>query len=323
MIRSILVPLDGSPLAEQALGPACILARQTRAGIVLLRASPFGEDSTATLSPLRVTLHVAEDYLATIMARLAGQGLTVNSEALHADPVGGILHAARMYGANLIVMATHGRTGFTKFMLGSVAEQLLQATTIPILFIRATEPASTRTMQECKRILVPLDGTPLSETALAYVAHEGLAAGNDVKLVYVVPASRVTFTPGGMDYTPAVQREAAQVEVEERVFEARQYLSRVAEAYLPGSMPHYQVVVEHAAKAIVDIAAVQNIDLIAMATHARSGLDRLAHGSVARTVLHHATVPVLLLHGMDAGTQADEQRAIDKIVPDRAAAPVP
>jgi nucleotide-binding universal stress UspA family protein len=95
------------------------------------------------------------------------------------------------------------------------------------------------------------------------------------------------------------------MEVEQRIFEARQYLARAAEKYLPGSMPHFQVVVEHAAKAIIDIAAVQSIDMIAMATHARSGFDRLTHGSVARTVLHHASVPVLLLHGVGVTAQAN------------------
>jgi nucleotide-binding universal stress UspA family protein len=113
------------------------------------------------------------------------------------------------------------------------------------------------------------------------------------------------FTAGGTDYTPSVQIEVGQMEVEQRIFEARKYLAKAAEQYLPGTMPHFQVVVEHAAKAIIDIAEVQSIDMIAMATHARSGFDRLTHGSVARAVLHHASVPVLLLHGVDGMAQAN------------------
>jgi nucleotide-binding universal stress UspA family protein len=310
MIRTILVPLDGSPLAEQALGPACTLARQTGAGIVLLRAAPFGADSTSTVSPLRVTKQVVRDYLETVRARLREQGFGVDVEALHMDPVGAITYAARMRGADLIVMSTHGHTGFKKLFLGSVAEQVLQQTTTPSVFIRACCEPPPKMMTACKRILVPLDGTPFSETALAFVAREGLADGNYVKLVYMVPTVRIPFTEGGTDFTPSIQIEAGQMEVEQRIFEARQYLARAAEQCLPGTMPHFQVVVEHAAKAILDIAAVQSIDMIAMATHARSGFDRLTHGSVARTVLHHATVPVLLLHGVDVMAHANGKVAV-------------
>jgi len=252
-----------------------------------------------------VTKQAAHDYLATIQQRLRDEGVSVQTEALHTDPVGAIIFAARSHGADLIMMTTHGRTGFRKLMFGSVADQLLHETTVPLFFIRADQEQARETVAPFKRILVPLDGTKFSETALAFVAREGLADGNYLKLLYVVSPAPVPFTAGGQDYTPSVQIDVGRMEVEQRLFEARQYLSAVAEEYLPGTMPHFQVVVEHAAKAIVEIADVQSIDLIAMATHARSGFDRLAHGSVAGNVLHHTAVPVLLLHGVEPPVEAE------------------
>jgi len=267
MIRTILVPLDGSPMAEQALAPACRLAHQTGAGLVLLRAAPFGADSAASMSPPRVTKQVAQDYLATIQHRLRDEGIPVQTEALHTDPVGAIAYAARFHGADLIMMTTHGRTGFGKLMLGSVADQLLHETTVPLLLIRVTHEQAAGAVAPFKRILVPLDGSKFSETALAFVTREGLADGNYATLLYVVAPAYVPFTDGGLNYTPAVEIEVGRMEVEQRLVEARRYLSAVADKYLPGTMPHFQVVVEHAAKAIVEIADVQSIDLIAMATH--------------------------------------------------------
>ena len=95
MVRSILVPLDGSEVAEQALPRACRLARLTGAELVLLRAAPFAANSGKSSSPLRVTVRDAEDYLQAVEHRLADPGLRVHTEVLHSDPVRAITFTAR------------------------------------------------------------------------------------------------------------------------------------------------------------------------------------------------------------------------------------
>ena len=136
--KTILVPLDGSRLAETALQPALEIAREKGAKVVLLRAA--GAHTTVTdpaESQLAVLLE-AEDYLAGVRARLLDNGVPeVESSVWYGPPVEAIVQAARDRNAALIVMSSHGRSGLGRLVLGSVAESVLRGTRTPILLIRA------------------------------------------------------------------------------------------------------------------------------------------------------------------------------------------
>jgi nucleotide-binding universal stress UspA family protein len=135
----ILVPLDGSPLSEAALELAADLARQASSTIVLLRAAEAhvlpGADPTD--EQVRV-VGEAEAYLARAAQRLRAQGIKeVETSVWYGAPATSIAEAARVRRAGLIVMSSHGRSGFGRLVLGSVAESVLRSTTIPILLVRA------------------------------------------------------------------------------------------------------------------------------------------------------------------------------------------
>ncbi len=140
--KIVLVPLDGSRLAEGALEPAIGFAREG-ATLVLLRAaeahaSAFMDPNEAQVAVIRE----AEEYLTGVAARIRQAGETdVETSVWYAAPVEAIAEAARYRKADLIVMSTHGRSGLGRLVLGSVAESVLRATSTPILLLRPETPA--------------------------------------------------------------------------------------------------------------------------------------------------------------------------------------
>ncbi|MBI1734713.1 MAG: universal stress protein [Candidatus Rokubacteria bacterium] len=149
-VGKILVPLDGSALAEAALSKAVVLAKEADgAGIVLVRAT---EASTlAGRDPIEAQVAVvkeAEEYLEGVAARVRAEGVKdVTASVWYGPPAPAIVEAADMTRADLVVMSTHGRSGLGRLLLGSVAESVLRATHIPILLLRpagvAAEPTTS------------------------------------------------------------------------------------------------------------------------------------------------------------------------------------
>ena len=137
-IATILVPLDGSPIAEAALMPAVDLAREMRAKVVLLRAAEAHTLPMADPVESQVAvMNEAQEYLATVRDRMTAAGVAdVELSAWYGTPVESIVEAARFRDADLIVMSSHGRSGVARLVMGSVTERVLRATTVPILVIR-------------------------------------------------------------------------------------------------------------------------------------------------------------------------------------------
>lgn len=137
-IKTILVPLDGSVLAESALAPAVDLARDYKAKLVLVRAAeahtlPMADPTEAQVEAVR---H-AEDYLSGARERVIRAGIAeVETSVWYGPPAEAIAEAARYREASLVVMSSHGRSGLGRLVLGSVAETVLRTTETPILLIR-------------------------------------------------------------------------------------------------------------------------------------------------------------------------------------------
>lgn len=157
-LDKILVPLDGSALAETALRKAVELARG-EATLVLLRAAeahtlPGADPIDAQV----ITVREAEEYLAAVRARVAEAGVgKVETHVWYGPPASAIVEAARVQKVDLIVMSTHGRSGLGRLILGSVAESVLRGTTTPILVLRAPDapvepPRAARAGAEASRV---------------------------------------------------------------------------------------------------------------------------------------------------------------------------
>lgn len=286
-MTTILVPLDGSMLSEHALPIAGALARPSGARLVLVWArwvanalDPHGPDLEATA------------------ARLRAAGLTVETHTRHlpsTEEAGAtLLAAARDVGASVIVMATHGHGGFGRVLYGSVADQVIRQTTIPLVLVpprcRGSLPGDRPL-----RVLVPLDGSERAEAIFGSLRAVLGPAGADLLLLRV--AESIDYAkPHGDQCDVCRTARLAGYEPDIEPVRVQQYLDDVV-ARLGAEGLRAESVAElgHAASTILRVAAARSADLIAMTTHGRGGLQRLILGSVATDILRRAEVPLLLV----------------------------
>ncbi|HWP48000.1 MAG TPA: universal stress protein [Candidatus Limnocylindrales bacterium] len=307
MYRSILVPLDGSTLAEQALPIARGIVSRIGAGaklqLVLVHVPTPARYADGVLifdETLETQVREHEhNYLNNVIKKLAlGPEVSVTAEVLSGriGKVDEILHDHIVNtGVNLVVMATHGHGPLARFWLGSVTDKLIRQSVKPILLVpvrEKTEETPDLTREEIfQHILIPLDGSAFSEQILEHVVGLGKLMEADYTLLQVVePVVQVGYSINEeIIRLNQILREHIQTE-------AQKYLDSVAERLRVWSLQvQTRVIIDrHPATAILEEASRQGIDLIAMETHGRGGLTRLLIGSVADKVLRGTSIPVLL-----------------------------
>lgn len=276
----VLVPLDGSELAEAILPLLEAGDRRWGAEVLLVRSLVVG----ASPEPSAET--EAGDYLARQARRLERAGLRVRCEVWHGEPSQTIVNAAARGRVGLIAMTTHGWRGLDRLRFGSVAESVVRNTRVPVLLVRGHVrwPADRP-----PRILVPLDGSALSAAVLTVIARLRQSRCAVVELLHVFEAQA-----SGLDLPLSLRASDAGRA------EARNYLERVAARLTGKGFEVEWVVLEGpAAPTIAQRVVDGGADLVAMTTHGRSGVARLLLGSVAEQVLRTADVPVLLWRAVD------------------------
>ncbi|MGH7618928.1 MAG: universal stress protein [Gemmatimonadaceae bacterium] len=298
MFKKILVPLDRSALAEQAIGEAALLARGSNATIDLVLVHtpfPFAGGPEA---PWNDAEWAAEHtYLEAVEHDLrSGSSVPVTHAIMRGNPIERICDRAS--DADLIVMTSHGRTGLSRVWLGSVADAIVRRTSIPVLILRAKTSGHARAelRRGFRHILVPIDGSALAGEALGPAIDVAKASGADLLLfraVYPIPLIAAYDAMSALAYQSlAVDQDATA----ESVAAARAELEKLAVRLR--DMHHIDVAIEavadpRSADAITQYARAHEIDCIAMSTHGRGG-SRLFLGSVADKVLRGSGVAVLL-----------------------------
>jgi nucleotide-binding universal stress UspA family protein len=282
MLERILIPLDGSARAEAVLSQLASVLRRKDSEILLARAvlHDAGESlrvSGVDLAGLSRELRTeAQDYLKALSLRMAGEGIRARSCLIEGPAAEAILDAARCEQATMIALTTHGRTGIARWMTGSVAEKIARASELPVFLVPSFRPAARGEKAPAspeplpfKRILVPLDGSPESMSIVAPAAEFGRLFGSEMVVLHVGPSP----LKGAEDPVtePALQR----------FHHAGLRAVRVTREGDPSSE-------------IIDFSAANDIDLVAMASHGRSGMSRWMLGSVAERVLRASAVPILL-----------------------------
>jgi nucleotide-binding universal stress UspA family protein len=311
MIRKVLVPLDGSPTAEQGLGAACRIAAESGATLLLVRAVPYLAMEGEAHAHESRELKEARSYLDNVERDLARQDIVAGSEVFPCDPAQAILFAAEAHDVDMISICTHGRSGIKHALVGSVAEAVLRRSTVPVLLTRATAQPAPLRISPYSSILVPLDGTSFAESALFYLRRQRLGREASLCILRVVAPATSAFMPGAMGDGALEALVAAEDALEARRLGADAYLRALSASRLADRARHARVVIGDVEKAILDEARHEGAELIVLATHARHGWDRLFHGSVTGQLLRHATTPMLILRGASVeqiGLRAPEAR---------------
>jgi nucleotide-binding universal stress UspA family protein len=308
MFKKLLIPLDRSPLAEQAIGQAAAIARGAQAAIDVVlvhQPAPFAGFTDAPWNDEESKFE--RRYVEAVANELAsGAGVPVTHSVVGGEAVDMICKRAWDIDADLIVMTSHGRTGLSRAWLGSVASGVVRHSAIPVLMLRPVETKADRLAahQLFRHVLVPLDGSEFAADILPSASMLARCSGARVTLLRVVEPIPIALTVGvdaALTYPPLIQDD---VETGRAVEEAKKQLDeRARRLSNEGSVAvDSEVVVgTGVARAIIDFARGHSVDVIAMSTHGR-GTSRLIMGSVADKVLRASELPMLLHRPIDVGT---------------------
>ncbi len=297
VFKKLLVPLDGSRLAEAVLPVVTVLAERGGATVLLLHVLERGAPETVHGERHLANIQEAEAYLAGVADRCRCEGVAVE---LHVHPneerdvVGSIIGHAREFEADLIILATHGWGGMRDILVGSIAQQVLRRGTLPVLLVKPTAAGGPPAFQG-RRALVPLDGRPEHDVVvLPVVEGVGRTLGASLHLLIVVPTLGTMPGDQGAAAILLPTATAAALDMEEEG--ARGYLERVAK---PLRDMNVNVSTEvrrgDPASGVVEAAQSSGADLIVMSTHARAGLDAFWSGSVGSRILSRIQQPLLLV----------------------------
>ena len=285
MIERILVPLDGSELAEVVLPYVEYLAGRTGAGVQLFTAvAGEAERQEAT------------SYLAAKRDRLREGTVETTLSVTPDGEAEAILAAADAWEADLIAMSTHGRSGVTRWVFGSVADKIIHAERVPpLLVIRARPEKERPATVSIERILVPLDGSQLSLSILPQVEELAKSLGASLVLFSaVIP----------LDIYPGTEMAPARVGgiLDELMSQAQSFLAALEkEVQGRGVKARSVVTIGFPVDEITRVAEEVGAGLIAVATHGRSGVNRWIMGSVADGVVRRSHLPCLMIRPEGVG----------------------
>lgn len=305
MYKKILVPLDGSELAELALPYAEELAEKLDSELILINVRTPGEDPNNPEHRTYLSKMVAtvEEDIKKSTDLSPGQKIKVDSAIIGRHGI--LVHAAEEIvdyaeteNTSLIVMVTHGRTGIKRWALGSTAEKVIRAAKCPVLVIRANQeiPAKIR----LGKLLITLDESKESETVLPHVESLAAKLKATVTLLHVVvPPNHIYTISDGIGYYGSVgivRVPFSDAEVKPLKEGAQEYLQKIREKLTEmGIQSCYDVRTGSAADEIIEATQELGVDLVAMATHGESGFSRWEHGNVADKVLRAGDTPLLLV----------------------------
>lgn len=294
MYTRMLIPLDGSQVAEQVLPYARCLAKALTIPVDLLEvvdletlrllANPERGRYLDTL--LSEKMESSESYLEAIAESFQGTPVACIVEKGKAEDV--VIERAATDKGTLIVMATHGRSGIQRWVLGSVTDKVLHGSTNHLFLIRAHDQAKAGGEALLKKVIVPLDGSPVAEIVLPYVIDLAKKMMLEVVLVraFALPASTAD------EYQTYTDELIGLIEAE-----ARDYLAEKVKQLKGNGLENVSSVVNvgYGAEEIINLARKTPDNFIAMCTHGRSGVKRFVLGSVTDRVVRHSGDPVLII----------------------------
>jgi nucleotide-binding universal stress UspA family protein len=303
MVDPVLVPLDGSLLAECVLPHVVAIARAFDAKVILLRVLEKNKtNGTAQMFDLlnwQINKTGAKLYLDKISARLQKYGLRIETAVLEGLVAESITEYALSRGVKLVILSSHGRSGLSQWGISSVTQKIIFSAPTSVLIIRAHQPVSSEAIEkQYLRMMVPLDGSRRAENVLPVVTLLARFHQSRISIVHVVK------TPEMARQMPPARED---VELSERVVarnreEAIRYLDQVRQhSPLEGIDVQINLLTsDNAAEALHELAEKECIDMITLSAHGYSGNNQWPYGSMVNNFILYSKVPVLIVQDLPA-----------------------
>lgn len=287
MYDRVLFPTDGSEGAEAAFGYVLDLAAAHGATLHLLYVADTSHDSVTRIGGevVDVLEREGEGIVEAFAERAAERDVPTATEVLQGAVPETITTYAAEFGIDLIVMPTHGRTGLQRLVLGSTTERVVRRATTPVLTLR---PEDTTARYPPRNVLVPTDGSDCATAALEHAVP--LVTATDATLHVL---SVVDVTSLGADVYAEHQVETIEGHARQAVAEAAAYAEERSVESVTGAV-EFESAIHRGIRSYLDD---HDVDLVAMGTHGRSGVDRYLLGSVTEKIVRTAPTPVLTVPG--------------------------
>lgn len=317
MFDPVLVPLDGSLLAECVLPHVVAIARAFNAKVILLRVLDKNQASEkAQLFDLlnwQINKTGAKLYLEKISTRLQKSGLRVETAILEGLVAESITEYALSRGTKLVILSSHGRSGLSQWGISSITHKINISAPASVLIIRAHQPATSKPVDwQYTRILVPLDGSRRAENVLPMVAVLARFHKSQIHIVHVVK------TPEMARQMPLSRED---VELSDRIVarnreEAIHYLDQVR-LYSPldgMDIQTHLLTSDNAAAALHELVEKESIDMVALSAHGYSGNNQWPYGSMANNFILYSKAPLLIVQDLPA---KEEPAMVDTVPRER------
>jgi nucleotide-binding universal stress UspA family protein len=305
MYKRILVPLDGSELAEIALPYAEEIAGKMGSEVIIIHVkepteNPEKPEHQPYVSKIaaRTEQNIKKSHVIAPGEKIKVTSAVIGASGILTHPAEEIVDYAGKENVSLIIMATHGRTGIRRWALGDTANKVVRSFKCPVLLIRAA--MKTTANVHLDKVLVPLDGSKASEAVLPYVVELVSRFKNSIMLIHVVERvfhvypvyeSAVYYGGAGMVQVPYNAEEMKPYKQA-----ADEYIQKVNERLSAENIKtDYEVKIGSPSEEIIKAADEMKADLVIMSTHGHSGFGRWDHGSIADKVLHGGNTPLLLV----------------------------
>jgi len=281
MYERILVPLDGSELAEQAIPYVEWLARKFNSEVIVLTACLAGDSLERAL----------KEYIERRAEKIQSLGIKARSACIEGEPAASIIDFAGKNEVSLIAISTHGRTGVSQWLLGSIANKVVQRSHIPVFLVRSSQPARTPADKELRKILLTLDGSHFSEAIIPYVERLAKVTDSEVALLRVIEPAKLPQLAAYADREKYEKDFMAKLKKE-----AKRYLDKKKTAMKSKGIKVNSALLEGKAdETILQYAEDKSVNLIALTTHGFSGISKWAYGSVASRIIEASSKPTLLV----------------------------
>jgi len=288
MYEKILVPLDGSKLAEASLPYAEELARKIGSQITLISVLPSGSESDEDQYH-----HLHQVYIQEMNKTIKEKAIQVKSVIVTGDPAEQIVNYADKKNIDLIIMGTRGRSAIKRWVLGSVADKVVSATTCPVALISLEDAeAAVRGKKILRKALVILDGTEESEVVIPYVERLASRFDMEVTLLQLVEQAYEYYVgTQDLSHTPVSKEKMNSIKAK-----TRRHLRKLANLLEgKGITVTVKVTVGNSAETIIKVASKIDADLLAMATRGRAGISRWFFHSVRDEIVNIGNTLVLLV----------------------------